>query len=179
MHLGNSDSAEMNFSVAETDAINAMLEHQKATERIGYISLGLGVVGAGIGIAVAPKPPRPWVWGAVAGFALVSTVADLFLSYRHRQIEYNKSNDSLGGCGANCGCTTCNGLGGTPRCPECGGVSRQTFPFPPGGTSGLGNLGKPQRMESEAWKDGSKSWIDVTPRWGRKMRITHQFLGTG
>lgn len=165
MHLGDGDV--MNFTEKELNAENALRWHEAAVARIGMYSLGLGVIGAGIGIAVAPKPPKPWVWGAVLGFAVVSTASDLFLSYRLRQLEYdpNAGED-----------TDVNGLGNTPRA----GMVRETFAYPPGGaTDGLGSLGKAQRMRAEAWKDGGKSWIDVTPKYGRKMRITHQFLGTG
>ena len=40
----------------------------------------------------------------------------------------------------------------------------------------LTGLGKAQRMKAEAWKDGSYSWVDITPRGGPKMRITHQIF---
>ncbi len=164
MHLGNTED-EMTFTTEEVEARSELLDaqaalawHEAAVRRVGWISLGLGLVGAGVGMAVRPKAPKRWVWGAVVGFAVTSTVADLYLSYRLRQLEY--SPEQLGNVSA--------------------GMVHQHFAFPPGsGVSGLGNLGKAQRMKAEAWKDGSKSWIDVTPRWGRKMRITHQFLGTG
>lgn len=35
----------------------------------------------------------------------------------------------------------------------------------------------PERMSAEAWKDGRKSWVDITPQGGPKMRVTHQIFG--
>lgn len=46
------------------------------------------------------------------------------------------------------------------------------------GCSGkAGELGAVERMQSEAWRDGGYSWVDVTPDGGPRMRITHQVLG--
>lgn len=41
----------------------------------------------------------------------------------------------------------------------------------------LTGLGKVERMHAEAWKEGRKSWVDITPQGGPKMRVTHQIFG--
>jgi LPXTG-motif cell wall-anchored protein len=51
------------------------------------------------------------------------------------------------------------------------------FTVPPIRT-GIRGTGAVEPMESKAYKDGRFSWIDVYPRGGRPMRITHQIFGT-
>lgn len=43
----------------------------------------------------------------------------------------------------------------------------------------LRGLGAVEHIRAEAWRDGSMSYVDLYPRGGRKMRITHQVLGLG
>lgn len=40
-----------------------------------------------------------------------------------------------------------------------------------GQTAGLAAA---ERMRAEAWRDGDRSWVDVTPAGGPRMRVTHQ-----
>jgi len=57
---------------------------------------------------------------------------------------------------------------GWPDDPYHGNSSHQS-PF-------LFGLGKAERMKAEAWKDGRKSWVDITPAGGPRMRVTHQIF---
>src|SRR5574338_351525 len=47
------------------------------------------------------------------------------------------------------------------------------------GTRLLRGLGAPERIPAEAWREGGRSWVDLYPRGGRKMRVTHQVFGLG
>jgi hypothetical protein len=40
------------------------------------------------------------------------------------------------------------------------------------------SLAVARRMRSEAWQDGDRAWVDIHPRRGPAMRVTHQVLGS-
>lgn len=42
---------------------------------------------------------------------------------------------------------------------------------------GLSGLSAPELMLTRGYKDGNKSWVDVQPVGGRKMRVTHELFG--
>lgn len=128
-------------------------------QQSGWVSgwgLAAAAMGATVGYYVRPGEPFRGAYGTVLGLAAG-------WAFGAHMARTRAATQGLGK--GDCGC------GGTPDA----GMRDVDIPYPP---DGLGSLGKPTRMKAEAWKDGSKSWIDVTPKWpGRKMRITHQFLG--
>lgn len=55
------------------------------------------------------------------------------------------------------------------------GMGLWQTPFSSGNS--LGRLGAPERIQAEAWREGPLSWVDLQPKRGPKMRITHEVLG--